>query len=70
MVDLMLWILLYQTNNGNLSKNNSMILSRQIVSLTLQFKLRYFHDDETTKIVMVEGYAKPFKESAKTIKSL
>jgi hypothetical protein len=48
MIDLMLSVL-YQTNNGNLSKNDSMILSRQIVSLALQFKLRYFNDDETTK---------------------
>jgi hypothetical protein len=65
MVDLMLSILLYQTNNRNLSKNDSMILSREIVNLALKFKLQYFHDDETTKIVMVEGMQSHLKNLQK-----
>ena len=62
MIDLMLSILLYQTNNGNLSKADSKTLSIQIVHLALKFKLQSFLDDETIKIKLLQDMQRQFKK--------
>lgn len=63
LLDLMLLLLLYQINNGNLSKNDFTIFSRSIINLALNLKLEYFvNDDEGHKTEMVQSIQSHLKK--------